>query len=101
MVDILKSLKKQSLPESLRPLFWSYGFSRLDLEKNKKNIILQVINYGNLQQWRWLTKQYGIATLRDVLSTVSVHEIKPRTQKLASILFSIEHFNYAPRSAHR
>lgn len=101
MVDVLKSLKNEALPESLRPLFWSYDFSRLNPEKNKKNIILQVINYGNLKQWRWLTQQYGMVILKDVLSTVPIYEIKPRTRKLASILFSINHFNYALRSAHR
>ena len=87
----------KTLPESFKPLFWSYDFSSIDTEKQKKSIIIQIINYGNLEHWEWLVARYGIDSLREILSSVSVTEIKPRTRELVSILFSIHNFHDAPR----
>jgi hypothetical protein len=89
-----------TLPEIFKPLLWSFDFSKIDSEKDKKIIILNAINYGTLNHWRWIINYYGKDEIRDILSTVYASEIKPRTRRLVSLLFFIPHFNYAPRSAH-
>jgi hypothetical protein len=88
------------LPESFRPLLWSYDFDRIDPIKHKKLLITQAVNYGTLSQWRWLTQTYGRAQVRETLSTIAATEIRPRSRRLASLLFGVEHFNYAPRGTH-
>jgi hypothetical protein len=88
------------LPESFRPILWSYDFSRLDPLKNQKTIIVQAVNYGTLAHWRWLRESYGADAVRQVLSTVPVTEIRPRARRLASLMFGIDRFNYAPRGTH-
>lgn len=40
--------KKDHLPESFRPFFWSYRFEDLDPQKHKKTVIVQLVNYGTL-----------------------------------------------------
>jgi hypothetical protein len=87
-------------PETLRPLFWSYDFSRIDLDRHQKTIIVQVLNYGTFSQWRWLIDTYGRDTVRAIIGQIPATEIKPRTHRLASLAFDVPRFNYAPRGSH-
>ncbi len=89
-----------SLPDSFRPLFWSYRFEELDPRKDKKTVVVQLVNYGSLDHWGWLVRQYGRVEIRNVLQSIPATEIKPRTRELASILFSIPAWNHALRGAH-
>ena len=93
-------MQNSTLPETFRPLLWSYDFSRIDPLKHKKTIILQALNYGTLAHWRWLVQSYGREGVRDVLTHVPASEIKPRSLRLASLVFDVERFNYAPRGTH-
>ncbi len=89
---------KRALPADFKQLFWSENFENLELEKDKKKIIVNLINYGDLDHWRWLVKSYGQAEVRDLLSSITVTELRERVRPLAKILFKVESFNYAPRS---
>jgi len=89
------------LPNFFQPLLWSYDFSRIDSEQDKKAIIVNTINYGDLGHWQRIRDHYGRDVVTKILSEIPASEIRPRARKLAALLFSIESFNYAPRSAHR
>ena len=89
-----------TIPQNFRPLMWSYDFDRIDPEKHKTAIIIQAINYGTLREWRWLADAYGRETVREVLSTVPASAFRPRARRLASLVFGIDHFKYAPRGTH-
>ncbi len=93
-------MQNGTLPETFRPLLWSYDFSRIDPLKHKKTIIVQALNYGTLAHWRWLVQSYGREGVRDELTHVPASEIKPRSLRLASLVFGVERFNYAPRGTH-
>ena len=75
------------LPQSFKPYFWSYDFSKIDADQNKKTVVSQVTNYGTIDDWKWLTGYYGWNTVRDIIIGFRHGEIKKRTLKLASILF--------------
>lgn len=92
-------IANSKLPPSFKPLFWSYDFESLDLHKNKKTIILNIINYGNLTHWSWLKDCYGKTAIAEMLKSISATELKRRSGKLAEILFETK-LNYAPRGAH-
>lgn len=96
-MDFQNSAPVQRLPDFFKPLFWSYNFDSLDLEKNKKNIILNVINYGDWEHWRWISNYYGKDSIRQILSKASATELRPQVRKLAAVVFNITEFNYAPR----
>jgi hypothetical protein len=89
--------KQPELPDFFEPIMWSYSFPDIDTEKNKKTIIVNTINYGNLNHWKWLKKNYGTKTIQDVLAGISATELRPPALKLASLIFSITNLNYAPR----
>jgi hypothetical protein len=91
---------QSSLPEAFRPILWSHDFDRIDPVKHRKTIIIQAINYGTLMHWRWLAQYYGIEAVRELLATAPATEIRPRVRHLASLVFDVERFNYAPRGTH-
>jgi hypothetical protein len=88
------------VPDTFRPILWSYDFDRVDPVKHQKTLIVQAINYGTLAQWRWLRETYGLDSVRQVLGAVAVTEIRPRVRRLASLMFGVDRFNYAPRGTH-
>lgn len=93
--------EKGPLPDFFRPILWSYNFSKLDPEKNKKRIIINSVNYGSLRHWRWIARRYGKPAIREVLETVPVQDLRLRARELAAIIFSVKRFNYAPRGTPR
>jgi hypothetical protein len=93
-------MENLTLPETFRPLLWSYDFSRIDPLRHKKTIIVQALNYGTLAQWHWLVESYGRDGIRDTLAHVPASEIKPRSLRLASLLLGVDRLNYAPRGTH-
>lgn len=93
--------KKTKLPKSFKPLFWSYNFSNVDLEKSPKSIIVNTVNYGNIEQWKWIAEYYGKNSLQNEFSKIPQSEIRPRALKLAKLLFSIKPSKYAQRSVNR
>ena len=97
ILNIFKT-KKKTLPEYFKTVLWSYDFDAIDPAKDKKIIIINAINYGDLRHWKWLVGFYGKEAVKDVLKKISSTEIRPRVRNLVSILFSINNFNYEYRS---
>jgi len=90
-------IKNQKLPSFFKPILWSYDFPKLDVWKDKKTIIINTINYGDLKHWRWLIKIYDLKRIRSVIKKVPFTEMRPRVLQLASLIFNIKDFNHAPR----
>jgi len=94
------SVVSVSLPDFFRPLLWSYDVGRIDVQRDKRTIIVQALNYGDLEHWRWLIKAYGREGIRETLRTLPVTELRPRVQRLVMLIFGIDVFPYASRSTH-
>lgn len=91
--------KKTVLPDFFRPIMWSYDFSKISASKDKKVIIINTINYGDLRHWKWIKENYGLEPIKEILSKVNATELRLPAIKLAQLLFSIKEFNYASRGA--
>ena len=78
---------------------WSYDFSKIDVDRDRKAIIINTINYGDLRHWQWIKKAYGLEAVQKILSSIAATELRPPARRLAAILFSVKKFNYAPRGA--
>jgi hypothetical protein len=96
----MQTASNQKIPAYFKPLFWSYDFSKLDPTKDKKTIVLQTINYGDLVHWRWLIHHYGQTEIQTVLKSVPATALRERVRQLAGAIFSVTDFNYAPRGSH-
>jgi hypothetical protein len=101
IMDKQNDKNQSKLPQSFKPLFWSYDFSKINPQKEKETVVIQTINYGDLDHWKWLNKYYGKNTITKILLKIPATSIKPRTRNLISLIFDInkERFNYASRSA--
>lgn len=62
---------KKVIPQSLQAALWSYDLERLDIEKDKKLIITQVLNYGVLKDVKWLYSIYSEEDIKEVVKNPS------------------------------
>ena len=86
------------LPLSLRPLVWGLKWDELNINDDKEDIVLGVINGGTVQDWQWLRTTYGKDAIRRVLENRLSSEIYPESQNLAKIFFSVNSFRHARKS---
>ena len=86
------------LPLFFKPLMWSYRFPGIDLEKAKEIIVVQTINYGDWQHWRWIARFYGRDKIRKIVENLAASEFRPSALALASLMFGIKKMKYATRS---
>ena len=63
----MMSDQKTQIPEFVRPFLWSYDISKLDVDKDKKRIITNILNYGTKQATDWL---FSVFSKTDILSAV-------------------------------
>ena len=92
-----KIVPPKKLPESFRPLLWSYDFEKIDPEKHKKTIIVNAINYGDLDHWRWLYNTYH-DNISEILANLQFTEFRPEVRELAGLIFKVKSLENAPRS---
>lgn len=62
---------KSKIPKRLQWLFWSVNVSDLNLKKDKKYIISQVLNYGTWEDLKWLFKVYPEKEIKNVIKNPS------------------------------
>ena len=92
-------MKKQP-PEIFRPFIWWTKWEDLDINEDKQDIIMSVVNEGTLDHWRWIINAYGKQEIRKILQKRLVTEFHPESLNLARLIFSISDFRHARRSAH-
>jgi len=79
-------MSENKIPESLKKLFWSYDFDSLNLERDKRLVVKQVLSYGNIEDWKWLISKYGKAQIQEIISNCSESEFRSQNLKLIEIL---------------
>jgi len=90
--------KGDKLPDFFEPIFWSYDFSSIDLQKSKKTVIVNTINYGNWEHWAWIVNYYGKEAVKGVIENIPASEFRKPALKLISVLLGIKEIRYARRS---
>ena len=58
---------KTKIPKKFQRIIWSYDISKVDLEKNKREIITQVLNYGTWQDLKLLFKIYPEKEIKKII----------------------------------
>ena len=67
-------------------LFWDMDRDAFDPEKHARTIIVRVLNYGTLRDWRWLERQYGRDAIHAAVEAGGRSGIRERSRRLASLL---------------
>ena len=78
-----------TIPENIKPLVWYVNSRSLDVNKDKNDIILNVVNEGTMEQWRWLANTYGKDEIKSILQQRLATELHPESRNLAEILFDV------------
>ena len=78
-----------SLPENLSSILWSYDLGKLDLKNDRRAILINIINYGNWNQWRWLVKTYSPTVVREEIKEIPATAFRPGALKLISLLLKV------------
>ena len=63
--------KTKKMPPSFQTALWSYDISRMNIEKDKKGIITQVLNYGTWDNLKLLFKIYPEKEIKKVIKNPS------------------------------
>ena len=93
-----KTKQESKLPKFFQPLLWAYDFSFIDIEKDKKRIIINTINYGQWKHWQWIVKNYRKEQVKQIIQNTPISEFRLRALKLISILLKIKNLKYVSRS---
>jgi hypothetical protein len=59
--------KTKKVPRQFQRVLWSYDIAKMDLEKDKKEIITQVLNYGTWEDLKLLYKLYPEKDIKKVI----------------------------------
>jgi hypothetical protein len=62
--------KKTVLPETLKGILWSKNINDIDLENDKIYIIHQVLSFGDIEEIRWLFKNYTLDDIKMVFINI-------------------------------
>ncbi|MBI4599656.1 hypothetical protein HY732_01920 [Candidatus Uhrbacteria bacterium] len=92
--------QKQRLPESFRPMFWSYPFRDLNKDEDASLIIKQILSYGDLFQWKWMMRQYGTRKIKGILSRTPKTAVRPSLVELSKTVFNVTSMPHARRVPH-
>lgn len=71
----------------LRPCFWSYRLSDLDIKKHQNLIIKQILNHGHQAATDWLRATYREEEIRDVLINSARSDWSPKSLTLWSLIY--------------
>jgi len=58
----------KKLPKSFQRVLWSYDIDKIDVEKDKREIITQVLNYGTWDDLKLLYNLYSEESIKEVVS---------------------------------
>lgn len=78
------------IPQFVQPFLWSYDINALDLLRDKKRIITNVLNLGTSQATDWLFKVYTKEDMRDCLTHPLPGEWSNKSLAFWSLLLDVE-----------
>lgn len=72
-------MKKHGIPLDKKHLFWSADVSKLDSTLHKQYIIHQTLQYGSLNDFKWLNSLYSQTEVENVFTSHPRKTYSPRT----------------------
>ena len=78
------------LERSVKRVLWSYDLGKIDVEKDEKLIINQVLNWGDLKAINWLFKTYKKGRVAEVASKLPVGNWNIKSLNFWSLVLGIK-----------
>jgi len=94
----MENQRTRNIPPWFQKFYWWGDASKVDVERDKKTIIVQLINYGGWNEWKWLVSIYGRGALGKTIREIPASEFRSGALKLISLLLGVKQMKYASRS---
>jgi hypothetical protein len=78
------------IPVYVKPFLWSYDTKRIDIGKDKRTIILNVLNLGTKKSIDWLLNNYTKEEIRQVIKNTYKSEWDNKSINLWSMVFNVK-----------
>ncbi|MEK7121464.1 MAG: hypothetical protein AAB857_02035 [Patescibacteria group bacterium] len=78
------------IPQFVQPFLWSYDVDALDLSRDKRRIITNILNLGTSQATNWLFKIYTKEDIRDCLIHPLPGEWNNKSMTFWSLIFDVQ-----------
>ena len=78
------------IPDFVKPFFWSYDTSKIDLQKDKKRIITNVLNYGTKEATDWLFSVYNKSDIEETIKNPFSGEWNKKSLHFWSFIFGVK-----------
>lgn len=70
-----------------RELFWDVNYDTIDWEKNYQWVICRVLEYGGINDWREIKKNYGVTKIID--AAINARSLSIKTVYFIHHIFNI------------
>ncbi len=70
------------LPDFFKSIFWYCDYSKIDIEEDAEGVMIQTINYGDWQQWRWVFGYYGAKRVKNIIENKDVEKVSYIVEKI-------------------
>lgn len=78
------------IPEFVQPFLWSYDIDALDISRDKKRIITNVLNLGTSEATDWLFDTYTKEDIKNCLVNPLPGEWNNKSMNFWSLLFDVQ-----------
>lgn len=85
------------LPQSVKATLWSYNLAQLDLQKHKKLIISQVLNFGSLDAISWLFANYSNDAIKEAALNTPLGAWDKKSLNLWSLFLNLDKSQFKNR----
>jgi hypothetical protein len=78
------------IPPYIQPFLWSYDISKLDISRDKKRIITNVLNLGSSEATEWLFKTYSRQDLKNAIVYPMSGEWSKKSLNFWGLIFDVK-----------
>ncbi len=78
------------IPKTMRPFLWSYDLSKLDIVKDKKRIITNILNLGTKEATDWLLATFDKKDICEALENPLPGEWNKKSLHFWAIVFGVK-----------
>ena len=90
-------ISKNKLPKPIENVLWSYDLSQIDVNRNKKLIIGQILNFGTKEATDWMFKKYTIEDIRKTAEQIPLGQWGKKSLALWSYYLKIKPISKSER----
>ncbi len=80
---------RKRIPSYVRPFLWSYDVKKMDIKKDKKRILTNILNLGTARATKWAFSTYSKREIKDILRHPLPGEWNDKSLNFWSLLFNV------------